>query len=388
MPLWLLTLITFSGTLAMHIFVPALSYAADDLRASAGEMQLTISLYILGLAFGQLIYGPISDRFGRRPTLIAGLVLYTLAGLAALFAPDAESLIAARLFQALGGCAGLVLGRAIVRDLAQPEEAARRLAILNLMVTAGPMLAPLVGGALAASFGWRGIFVFLVALGLLNCIVTWRVLPETGGAGVSTDVRLLLRNYRQLVVSRAFLGFAIAGSCGTTAMFGFLAAAPFIFVNQLQRPPIEVGLYLALMVSGVWIGSGIASRLIPSIGTARVLANGNLVSVAGALLLFGGVLAGQLSIPLILVSMFLFTLGAGHVAPTAGALAVSVNPRAIGSASGLYGFTQFAVGAAATALGGVGSNPALAASIVLAGAAVMAQIGLRVALQAQRRAGT
>ena len=123
MPLWLLTLITFSGTLAMHIFVPALSYAADDLQASASEMQLTISLYILGLAFGQLIYGPISDRFGRRPTLIAGLILYTLAGLAALFAPDAESLIAARLFQALGGCAGLVLGRAIVRDSRAAEAA-------------------------------------------------------------------------------------------------------------------------------------------------------------------------------------------------------------------------------------------------------------------------
>ena len=126
-PLWLLTLITFSGTLAMHIFVPALPEAAHALNASMGSMQLTMSVYILGLAFGQLAYGPLSDRFGRRPVLMAGLVLYAAAGLAAALVPDVHSLIIARLLQALGGCAGLVIGRAIVRDTALPQEAARRI---------------------------------------------------------------------------------------------------------------------------------------------------------------------------------------------------------------------------------------------------------------------
>lgn len=386
-PLWLLTLITFSGTLAMHIFVPALSYAADDLQASASEMQLTISLYILGLAFGQLIYGPLSDRFGRRPTLIAGLMLYAAAGFGALLAPDAQSLIAARLFQALGGCAGLVLGRAMVRDLAEPQETARRLALLNLMVTAGPTMGPLIGGALAASFGWRAIFVFLCGLGLLNMLLAWRILPETGRGRRGTDLRMLLRNYRQLVVSRAFLGFALGGSCATTAMFSFLAAAPFVFVNQLHRPAHEVGFYLAAMVSGVWLGSGVASRLIPRLGVARVMIRGSLTGMAGALVLLTSVLTGTMSLPLVIGSMFLFTLGAGLVAPTAGSLAVSVNPLVIGSASGLYGFAQFSIGAAAAALGGVGSDPALAAALVLAGAALLAQLGLQVALRAQRRVG-
>ena len=141
-PLWLLTLITFSGTLAMHIFVPALPEAARDLGASIGGMQMTVSVYIFGLAVGQLAYGPLSDRFGRRPVLMAGLVLYALAGLAAAFAPDVHSLIVARLLQALGGCAGLVIGRAIVRDTALPQEAARRLAMMNLMVAIGPGAAP------------------------------------------------------------------------------------------------------------------------------------------------------------------------------------------------------------------------------------------------------
>ena len=178
-PLWLLTLITFSGTLAMHIFVPALPEAARDLGASVGGMQLTVSVYILGLAVGQLAYGPLSDRFGRRPVLMAGLVLYALAGLAAAFAPDVHSLIVARLLQALGGCAGLVIGRAIVRDTALPQEAARRMAMMNLMVAIGPGAAPIVGGALASTLGWRSIFFALALLGIVNLLFSWRLLPES-----------------------------------------------------------------------------------------------------------------------------------------------------------------------------------------------------------------
>ena len=178
-PLWLLTLITFSGTLAMHIFVPALPEAARDLGASVGGMQMTVSVYILGLAVGQLAYGPLSDRFGRRPVLMAGLVLYALAGLAAAFAPDVHSLIVARLLQALGGCAGLVIGRAIVRDTALPQEAARRMAMMNLMVAIGPGAAPIVGGALASSLGWRSIFFALALLGIVNLLFSWRLLPES-----------------------------------------------------------------------------------------------------------------------------------------------------------------------------------------------------------------
>ena len=177
-PLWLLTLITFSGTLAMHIFVPALPEAARDLGASIGGMQMTVSVYILGLAVGQLAYGPLSDRFGRRPVLMAGLVLYALAGLAAAFAPDVHSLIVARLLQALGGCAGLVIGRAIVRDTALPQEAARRLAMMNLMVAIGPGAAPIVGGVLASSLGWRSIFFALALLGIVNLLFSWRLLPK------------------------------------------------------------------------------------------------------------------------------------------------------------------------------------------------------------------
>jgi DHA1 family bicyclomycin/chloramphenicol resistance-like MFS transporter len=183
-PLWLLALITFSGTMAMHVFVPALPQAATDLGASANAMQLTVSFYIAGLAIGQLIYGPVSDHFGRRPVLIVGLVVYALAGFGAAFAPNVDALIAARLFQSLGGCAGLVLGRAIVRDGSTTADAAKRLALMNLMVTVGPGMAPLIGGALVTTTGWRSILLALCVLGAVNLLLTWRLLPETsGGSG-------------------------------------------------------------------------------------------------------------------------------------------------------------------------------------------------------------
>ena len=384
-PLWLLALITFSGTLAMHMFVPALPLAALDLDASPGAMQLTISVYIFGLAVGQLVYGPFSDRFGRRPVLMVGLCLYTLAGLASALAPSVDFLIVARLFQALGGCAGLVLGRAMVRDGAEPAAAARRLALMNLMVTLGPGLAPLVGGALANLTGWRSIFYILCGLGVTNLLFAWRMLPETSG-GAGQTAASVFRAYRGLFASATFLGYSIIGGCVTTAMFAFVSAAPFIFVNQLGRPPTEVGVYIAVTVGGVWLGSLAASRLAGRVPMDRMLVAASRVCVLGALVFLGAVLAGHLSLPVVMGSMLVFTFGAGIAAPAALTEAIGVNPHAVGSASGVYGFIQMAVGAICTSLASLGSNPALAASAVLVGAGVVGQLALRMALR--RRVAT
>jgi DHA1 family bicyclomycin/chloramphenicol resistance-like MFS transporter len=380
-PLWLLALFTFSGTLAMHIFVPALPYAAESLHASATAMQLTVSLYIAGLAVGQLVYGPLSDRYGRRPTLMVGLVLYTAAGLGAALAPSAGSLIAARLFQALGGCAGLVLGRAIVRDTAEPEAAAKRLALMNLMVTLAPGVAPLIGGLMAETLGWRSIFYGLCALGICNLLFTWRLLPETGVADPrkSPDLRTLGRDYLSLLKSPAFLGYAIGGGCTTTAMYAFIASAPFIFVHQLHRPPHEVGGYLALLVSGVWLGSMLATRLVHRVPLQKLLIVANAVSVVAALTFLAAVLTGHMSLALVGVTMFAFTAGAGVASPAALTEAISVNPRVIGSASGLYGATQMAVGALCTALASLGSDPALGAATVLGVASLVGQAAFWIA---------
>jgi len=380
-PLWLLALLTFSGTLAMHIFVPALPLAATALGVGAGTIQMTVSVYIAGLAIGQLVYGPLSDRFGRRLTLMAGLVLYTGSGLVAALAPSADALIAARLFQALGGCAGLVLGRAIVRDTAAPREAARRLALMNLMVTLGPGVAPVIGGAMASTLGWRSIFILLCALGIANFVMAWRILPETNTLTARLGRTSLGRSYWQLLRSPSFLGFSVGGGCATTSMYAFIAAAPFIFVQQLHRPAFEVGPYLGILIVGVWLGSILASRLITRIAMRRLMVGANIASILAAFVLLGGVLLGHLTVALAVGSMFVFTVGVGIASPMALTQAISVNPHAIGSASGLYGFTQMAVGALCATLAGIGNNPALAAAIVLVAAGVVGQLSFWIALR-------
>lgn len=386
-PLWLLALITFSGTLAMHIFVPVLPLAGRTLQAEPAEMQLTISFYILGLAIGQLFYGPVSDRYGRRPILLVGLAVYFAASLVALFAPDVHVLIGARLVQALGGCAGLVIGRAIVRDVSGSEAATRRLAIMNLMVVLGPSFAPIVGSMLGAVAGWRSIFVFLCLLGLANSLLTWKILPETVRRSSDQTAATVVKNYLGLLRTPAFLGYSIGGSCGTTSFYAFIAAAPFIFVNQLHRPDHEIGIYLAIVALGYWTGSLAASRLAGRIRVSTLLRGANILSTMAALVLLVISLTGHMNVVTVVVTMFAYTLGAGTISPAAMAQSLSVNPKVAGSASGLYGFFQMAIGAAATALAGFSDNHAFAAATVVLGACIITQIAFMIANRSARLTG-
>jgi MFS transporter, DHA1 family, multidrug resistance protein len=372
-PLWLLGLFTFSGPVGMHIFVPALPSAAKDLHATPAALELTVSLYILGLAVGQLIYGPASDRFGRRPALLVGLCIFTLASIAGLFAPDTHTLVLARFFQAVGGCSGLVLARAIIRDTSQAHEAARRLALTNLLVTAGPAVAPLIGAGLSTLWGWRTILMGLAALGVANFALAWRILPETRQETLVVSASDYARDYFGLLRSRQFLGYAVGGACATTSLYAFIACAPFIFVDRLHVPSASVGLYLALLVSGLWLGSLLASRLIARFSLVRFLVVANAVSVAAAASFLALVLVDRATLVGIVATMFAFSVGVGAAAPAALVQAISVNPRVIGTASGLYGSVQMAVGAALVTLAGLGANPTLASAAVLLAAGVVAQ---------------
>jgi DHA1 family bicyclomycin/chloramphenicol resistance-like MFS transporter len=372
-PLWLLGLFTFCGTVGMHIFVPALPAAAIDLHATPAALELTISLYILGLAVGQLVYGPASDRFGRRPALLAGLSIFTVASIAGLFAPDVHTLVLARFFQALGGCSGLVLARAIIRDTSQAHEAARRLALTNLLVTAGPAVAPLIGGGLSALWGWRTILMGLSAVGGANFVLAWRILPETRPEAALFSPSRYARDYVGLLRSRQFLAYAVGGACATTSLYAFIACAPFIFVNRLHVPATSVGLYLALLVSGLWLGSLLASQLIARFSLTRFVVVANAVSVVAAATFLALLIADRATLVGIIATMFVFSVGVGAAAPAALVKAISVNPRMTGTASGLYGSIQMAAGAALVALAGLGANPALASALVLLGAGVVAQ---------------
>jgi MFS transporter, DHA1 family, multidrug resistance protein len=378
-PLWLLGLLAFSGPVGMHIFVPALPAAAKDLHATPVAMEMTISLYILGLAVGQLLYGPASDRFGRRPALLVGLSLFTIASVAGLFAPDVHTLIVARFFQALGGCSGLVLARAMIRDTSQAHEAARRLALTNLLVTAGPAVAPLIGGGLSALWGWRTILVGLSALGVANFMMAWLLLQETRPEALFVGASQYARDYVGLLRSRQFLGYAVGGACATTSLYAFIACAPFIFIDRLHAPSASVGLYLALLVSGIWLGSLLASQLIARFSLNRFVVVANAVSVVAAASFLCLLIIDRATLFGIIATMFVFSVGVGAAAPAALVKAISVNPRVTGTASGLYGSVQMAVAGTLVMLAGWGSNPAFASASVLLAAGIVAQASFWIA---------
>lgn len=384
-PIWLLVLITLSGTLAMHLFVPALADAAHTFGASRAQMQTTISVYIIGLATGQLVYGPLSDGLGRRRMLLIGLALYACASAAAAVAPSVPTLVAARLLQALGGCAGLALGRAIVRDSAGPQDAVRDLALLNFIMMVGPGLAPIIGSAVTELLGWRFIFVLLTGIGALTLLFTWRLLPQTNVPTGAVNAAAFVRDYRELLRSRTFMGFAIGGACATTSIYAFLAAAPFVIPARLHRPSHEVGLYLGLLMAGMSIGNVTTRQLIRRVHVERLLVAGNLVSAASAIALLALTLADALTIWNVIGLMCLFTLGAGTASPAALSKALDVEPRLVGSAAGLYGSMQMAVGALCTFAVGLGQDQALTSALVLAAAMLCGQAALRVAMAPRSR---
>lgn len=383
-PLWLLALITVSGTLAMHMFVPALPEAAKELNASIAAMQLTISLYIVGVAGGQLVYGPLSDAVGRRPMLLFGLGLYVIAGVAAALATSVHFLIGARLFQAIGGCAGLALGRAVVRDTASVDDSVRNLALINLMVIIGPGFAPLFGSGLAANFGWRSVFVCLAILGAVTLACTWTMLPETGKPTGKLNVAALAEDYAALLRSPAYLGFAIGGGCSTTAIYGYIAAAPFIVSSELHRPVHEVGYYLTAVMGGIAVGSFMARQLIRRIAIERLVILGNGLALIGSGSLLLAALLDHLTVFTAFGLMMPYAIGAGLTSPAALTKAISVDSKRVGSASGLYGFSQMMAGGICTTLVGLGHGTALAAGGVLLAVALIGQMGFWVALRWER----
>ena len=385
-PMWLLVLVTLSGTLAIHIFVPALPSAGRDLQADSGSMRLTISVFILGLAFGQLCYGPLADRYGRRPFLLGGLCLYSVASIVAMFSTDVAFLVWSRLAQAVGACAGIMLGRTIVRDLSGPKETARSLATLNIMAMIGPALAPMAGGIISETFGWRSIFVVLASAGFIAAFFVWKLLPETKATLEHTRLSVIAKDYFKLAVSSEFVGFAVCGACSTTSMFAFLASAPYIF-EEIHRPPHESGYYLAMLIAGVSLGAVVTRQLVLRLPMKTVLLCGSCLCLASALVLLGVVVTGWLGVVTIVLPMLVFSFGAGIASPVALTLSVSVNPRLIGSASGLYGFFQMGIGAVCATLAGIGGDPALATAVVLACATLLAQASFWLATASPSRRG-
>lgn len=377
-PLWFLAMLTLTGTVAMHLFIPVLPLIAEDLHANLSQVQLTLSAYIIGLAVGQLFYGPLADTIGRRPVLIVGMLIYALSSFGAMFAEHLGLLIGFRFLQALGGCSGLLLGRTIVRDTTQGNETTKKLSLMNMMVILGPGLSPIIGGLLASLSGWRSLFFVLSMVGLLNLFLIWLYISDQN-LQRATTAKKVLEHYRKLIRSPKFIGYTISGGLATTSIYAFLSVASFIVIHQLHGSLHQVSVYLALTMVGMWFGSFASNRLIDRFSLDNLLRLGSGISLLSSLVLFGCIFLGYLNSYTLVIPIIIYCFGAGISSPAALTKALNSNPVVAGSASGIYGFFQMLIGAICTLLSGLGTNPAFSAACVLLGACLIVQICLKVA---------
>jgi DHA1 family bicyclomycin/chloramphenicol resistance-like MFS transporter len=372
----LLVAITALGTMGLHMFIPALPATAHDLHAAAGTIQLTVTLYVLGLAAGQSVYGPLSDRYGRRPLLLIGMTLYVVASIAAALAGSVGQLLVARVMQALGACSGLVLGRAMCRDGSTPDKAAATMATLMTAMTVSPALAPPIGGYLAAWLGWRATFGAIAFAAITVLTIALLTLPETlKNPNPEAGILRVVGSYGGLLRLPTFRGYGLGGCCASTSLYAFFSASPFILVNVLHRPASEVGLYFLVPFGAISLGAFTSSRLVKRFRSRSLARAGSIIQLTGAVLLMTVELTGHLSVVTLMASILIVSYAGGMAGPNATVLALSADPKAVGAASGLYGTAQMIYGALCTAAVSLGSvDSAMPTAIVLFASAVIGQI--------------
>lgn len=373
----ILVAVSTNGPLAMNIFVPSIPGLMEEFSATSGTVQLTLTVYLAGLAISQLVYGPLSDIYGRRPVMLGGLGLYVVASLLCAFATSIETLMVARFVQALGGAAGMVLGRAIVRDLHGREASASILGYITMAWVLVPMFAPALGGFLDEIATWRMSFYVLVGFGSAVFLLVLWGLPETNPPteGGGDEAARLARGASALFREPRFVGYTLTLGFCSAVFFTFIAGAPFIMVEVLSRSPLDYGLWFMLVSVGYMTGNFLSGRYSQAIGIDRMITVGNSLAVAGTLIMLGFAISGALSPITLFFPMLLVTLGNGLVIPNGTAAAISVLPKTIGAAAGLSGFAQIAIGATASQFTGAwqGTSP-LAALWLMAAAAILAGV--------------
>ena len=349
----ILIAVSAAGPMALNIFIPSMPGMRTVFDADYATIQLTLTAYIFAIALAQLVLGPLSDRFGRRPVLLAGLGLFVAASLACALAASVEQLIALRVLQATGGCAGLVLGRAIVRDLFDQDTSASMLGYITMAMVLAPMLAPVLGGFLDDLFGWQAGFVVAAAAGALILTASWGSLHETNfDRRPMPGVGAIARDYAALLRSPVFVANALAGATAVSVFFSFLAGAPYVMVELLGRTPGEYGLWFMLAAGGYMAGNFLSGRFARRIGTDFLVFAGNGLALATMLVLCAVALTGAFSPAAIFAPMFFSGVANGMVIPSTLANAVSVRPDMAGAASGFAGSLHLVMGGIGTVIVG------------------------------------
>ena len=364
------------GPLAIDFYLPGFPAMATAFATDETHIQLTLAVYFLGLSIGQLIYGPIADRFGRRVPLLVGVSLFTVASLACAFAPSLEWLIGARFVQALGGCAGMVISRAIVSDKCDAVGSAKVFSQLMLVMGLAPILAPMLGGVLVNLHGWQSIFIVLTGFSALAALAVALGLPESLPANVPRQpLSGALRQYGSLLKDREFLGHALTGGIAMAGMFAYIAGSPFVFIKLYGVPAEHYGWLFGSNAAGFILVAQVNARLLAKRGPAFLLARTVWVYLAAGLVLLGiSALHTEQLWPL-LIPLFICIASLGCIIPNASACAMSGQGARAGSASAMLGCLQFSVAAAAASLVGVlhdGSAMPMALVITLCGVLAVA----------------
>lgn len=335
-----------SGPMALSIHVQSIPAISADFDTTYAVAQLTVSIFLIVFATSQLFIGPLSDKIGRRPVIFGGLVLLGLASLGATFAPSIEILILARVLQALGGCATLVVPRAIVQDIYEGNEAARMMALVAMIQSIAPLTAPIIGGVLDAIFGWRSIFAFLALficlLGLwaLVALKETRPLENDGNTARWSDI---FARYGRLLSSRIYVGYTLAFAAGTSGFFGFLAVGPNLIIENMGLAPILFSIFLMLITLQFPAGNYVASKMTLFMSIDRTLLWGTLIGIGASIIFL--MLSPLTSLWTILLPMMLYAFSNGILFPNAMAGAASVDRRIAGTAASFTGFCQLGTGA-------------------------------------------
>jgi len=374
------------------LYLPSLPAMARDLGIDVGAAQTTLSAFLLGIAAGQIVVGPLSDRFGRRPVLVAATALYVVASLACALAPDIDALVAARMVQALGACAGGVVGRAVVRDVHGPAGAARVLALIGAAMAVVPAIGPILGGAIETFAGWRWNFVLLAAFGATMCVGVTLGLAETNRHRdpEATDPRRLARNFAAILAVAAFRAHALAGASAYAGMFAFISGSSFVFIGIHGLSPTAYGFVFALAVAGYLVGTLIAARATPRVAGAVLLRrSGTIMALAGgamALVALSGLADPERLGPAPLaVLMALYCVGFGICIPIAAAGAIAPFPKLAGTAASALGVLQ--TGSAALVgflVGQLHDDSAAPMAIAVAAMGAVAAIGCRLLMADDR----
>ncbi|MFJ2556907.1 MULTISPECIES: multidrug effflux MFS transporter [unclassified Streptomyces] len=371
--------------LSMDMYLPALPEVTRSLGTAAATAQLTLTACLAGMALGQIVVGPMSDKFGRRRPLMCGMVVYVIATAICAFAPTVELLIGFRLLQGLAGAAGIVIARAVVRDLYDGVEMARFFSTLMLISGVAPVIAPVIGGQVLRVTDWRGIFVVLTVVGVLLTLVVWKWLHETlpperrhsGGVGQA------LRTMRGLLADRVFTGYTLAGGLAFAALFAYVAASPFVVQEIYGASPQTFSLLFGVNSIGlIAVGQINGKVLVGRVALDRVLGFGLLVitGAALALLLMTAGVFGDVGLFPVAAGLFVLMSAMGLAMPNTNASALMRAPHAAGSASALIGTASFLIGAIASPLVGIAGEetavPMAVVQLVCAVGALAAFAGL------------